>query len=167
MYWSYLSVLWSFGHTRLTVLSATLQVTSLYWDGEHTQKTTRKKFKDRAQHLWQSFGQSAPELRLIYSKREVEREEEEEKSEKCVIHAQPHRRYFKIIWEALAEKLTEWILCLGLPVPLVCPCGCMLGLSSQIHICSILADTGDSIFIPVQIHMDSPCLLFGQSGLPR
>ena len=64
-----------------------MQVTSLYWDGEHTQKTTRKKFKDRAQHLWQSLGQAAPELRLSHSKREDEREEEEEKTEKCVDHA--------------------------------------------------------------------------------
>lgn len=65
-----------------------MQVTSLYWDGEHTQKTTKKKFKDRAQHLWQSLGQAAPELRLSHSKREDEREEEEEKTEKCVDHAQ-------------------------------------------------------------------------------
>lgn len=60
-------------------------MTSLYWDGEHTQKTTRKKFKDKAYHVWQSFGQVAPELRLEHTKREDEVEEEEEKTDKWVV----------------------------------------------------------------------------------
>ncbi|EIE20390.1 hypothetical protein COCSUDRAFT_67341 [Coccomyxa subellipsoidea C-169] len=93
------------------MLRKTTSVTSLYWDGEHTQKTTRKKFKDRAQHLWQSFGQSAPELRLIYSKREDEREEEEEKSEKDPLTVKALAKESKIdpefrrqMWALVSER---------------------------------------------------------------
>ncbi|CAL8465150.1 g4685 [Coccomyxa elongata] len=67
---------------ELAKKAAKKNVTSLCWDGEHTQKTTRKKFKDKAHHVWQSFGQVAPELRLEHTKREDEVEEEEEKTDK-------------------------------------------------------------------------------------
>ena len=58
----------------------------MFWDGRVTQKTTKKKFRPAALHLWGSLGRAAPQLRFI--RKDEGEESEGEESDKCA--AGPH-----------------------------------------------------------------------------
>jgi hypothetical protein len=60
------------------------QVKTLFWDGKHTQKTTRRKFKPAAVHLWEAFGREAPQVRMI-RKDEGEESEDEQERDQCAL----------------------------------------------------------------------------------
>ncbi len=57
------------------------QVTSLFWDGVVSQKTTRKKFRPAADRLWQALEREAPQLRLIRRDEGEDAEEDEAQAE--------------------------------------------------------------------------------------